>query len=635
MRLLKTGPFVSGQSSTLELHEFRGHKERFAILSHTWSTAGHDEILFTDLLAHSDPAIRKAEGHISVNLDAEPSIKEKPGWAKLAFALEQADQDGKEWLWVDTACIDRSSSAELNEAINSAYEWCQGSAICYALLEDVPLEEWHEMKYGKSRTLNSRWFTRGWTLTELLAPGHVVFYSMEWIRLGDKHELSGMLSTATGIDVSIIEDNNLVEIQSVAKRFSWAANRETTLPEDRAYSIMGLMGVNMSVLYGEGEKKAFIRLQQEIIKSCDDPSIFAWTDHDVGDRAHGLLADSPKAFAASARYFGDPYEEQQPFEMTNRGLGICVHLMPADQADHYVAALQCPDPGANGRFLAIQLRKLARGDRQYVRVRCDEIGSVEHRGKLEQIFVRQSIPPLGVFPSAISLQPNGVPPPPKDEEPSYSTRMFHINKFRAWGAFEVLDVQFQPPKFSNKDAKGVLKELKHPTGVPDQLPVTFRVTKEGPLLSAAMLVGTADIQAPRVAILLGTGSDREPGFDIVECQSLEELKTCSKAFDTIDFGSMAFGKHYRVMIRAETMVKADVKVWLVEIGVGGLEKAMKHDSPTSLQRTDSSRTNGSRMSWIVQKVVRRHSRVSSVDVAVNGNGERGSTSSRSVEGAAV
>ncbi|KAF2164178.1 hypothetical protein M409DRAFT_68073 [Zasmidium cellare ATCC 36951] len=273
MRLLKTGPFVSGQPSTLELHEFRGQKERYAILSHTWSATAHDEILFTDLLAHCDPQ----------------SITEKPGWAKLAFALEQADEDGKEWLWVDTVCIDRSSSAELNEAINSAYEWCQESAICYAFLEDVPLEEWHEMKYGKSRTLTSRWFNRGWTLTELLAPGHVVFYSMEWIRLGDKHELSGLLSTATAIDVPIIEDNNLVEVQSVAKRMSWAAKRETALPEDRAYSIMGLMGVNMSVLYGEGEKKAFLRLQQEIIKCYDDPSIFAWSDAEIRTRNSSLL----------------------------------------------------------------------------------------------------------------------------------------------------------------------------------------------------------------------------------------------------------------------------------------------------------------------------------------------------------
>lgn len=637
MRLLKTGPFVSGQLSTLELHEFRGQKERYALLSHTWSALANDEILFADLLAHCDAEIRKSQGYISVNLDVEQSLRQKAGWAKLAFALEQAGEDGKDWLWVDTACIDRSSSAELGEAINSAYEWCQESAICYAFLADVSLEDWHGMKYGKDKKLRSIWCTRGWTLTELLAPGHVVFYSMEWIRLGDKHELSSFLSAATNIDVSILEDSNLVEAQSIAKRMSWAAKRETTLPEDRAYSLMGLMGVNMPVLYGEGEKKAFIRLQQEIIKDCDDPSIFAWKDLEVGNGPHGLLADSPRAFADSAKYYRDPYEEQQPFGMTNKGLGISLQMMPDAESGIYVAALQCPDPNKKNRFLAIYLRTLPHGDRQYARIRCDEIGSVEIRGKLEQIFVRQSVPPLGLYPSMLSLHQNGAPHPPmppkeKEPEPAYSMRVFHVNKFRAWGGYEVLDVQFQPPKFSTGDSKGVLKDLKHPTNVSEQLPTTFRMSKEGPRLSAAILVGSEDVHGPRVAILLGTGSDNEPGFDIVECQDLDALKSCSKAFDTIDFGSMAFGKHYRVMVRAETVVKANVKIYLVEIGVGGLEKAMKHDTPTSLHRMDSSRTNGSRMSWIVQKVVRRHSRVSSVDI-INGGAERGSTSSRSMDGA--
>lgn len=634
MRLLKTGRFVSGQASTLELHEFRGRRERYAILSHTWRAAAREEILFSDLVAHCDSSTRKSGGCVSVNLDGEQSIREKPGWTKLAFALEQADEDGKDWLWVDTACIDRSSSAELDEAINSAYEWCKQSAICYALLEDVALEEWHEMKYGKAKAITSRWFSRGWTLSELLAPGHVVFYSMEWIRLGDKHELSGVLSTTTGIDASVIEDDNLVEFQSVAKRMSWAARRETTLPEDRAYSMMGLMGVNMSVLYGEGEKKAFIRLQQEIIKSCDDPSILAWSDPEVGNCPHGLLADSPRAFAASSTYARDAYEEQQqPFSITNRGVGIAMHLTSDPGCDHFVAALQCPDPLDSNRFLAVYLRKMSTGEQQYIRIRCDEIGSVEIRGKVEEIFVRQSIPPLGVFPSTPSLQLDRGPHPPRQNASPCSTRVFHLNRFKAWGSSKVLDVQFQLPKFSNKDVKGVLKELQRPSSVPGQLPVTFRMTEEGPRLSAAILVGTSDVSSPRVAILLGIGSDQEPGFDIVECQSLDALRTCARAFDTIDFGSMAFGKHYRVMVKTEILVKSDVKVYLVELGVGGLEKAMKHESPSSLQRMDSSGTNGSRMSWIVQKVVRRHSRVSSIEAV--GGGERESTSSKPADGPAV
>ncbi|EME39864.1 hypothetical protein DOTSEDRAFT_117266, partial [Dothistroma septosporum NZE10] len=322
MRLLRTGPFVSGDPTTLELHDFPVVSQvRYAVLSHVWSSPQH-EILFSDLLDTCDTTIKRLEGHISVDL-ATSTLQQRPGWAKLAFALEQADEDGKEWLWVDTACIDRSSSSELAQSINSRWHWLEGAAICYAFLGDVPLERWREMKFV--RHLASSWFNDGWTLSDLIAPGHVVFYSMEWSRLGDKHELSRVLSIATQVPVPVLEGARSVQEESVAARMAWAASRQTSLFEDRAYSLMGLFDVSMPVLYGEGSK-AFRRLQEEIIRSSDDLSIFCWKDAHICKPLHGLMADSPDAFVHSAGYRAYAFEDVPPFDINNRGVRLSLHL---------------------------------------------------------------------------------------------------------------------------------------------------------------------------------------------------------------------------------------------------------------------------------------------------------------------
>lgn len=695
MRLLKSGPFVSGDPPTLELHEFRDRRERYAALSHTWASS-QDEIVFSDLLSNCDQTIKRRDGYICVDLSQEPasSLLQKPGWAKLAFALEQAYEDGKDWLWIDTACIDRSSSAELTEAINSVYEWYQESAICYAFLEDVPLEEWRDSIRSNQSPLKSRWFSRSWTLSELIAPGHVVFYSKEWTRLGDKHELRHLLSLATGVEPAILDGSRGVEEVSIAKRMSWAAHRECALPEDSAYSLCGLFGVSMPVLYGEGEKKAFLRLQEQIMKNSDDHSIFAWRDPDVGDRLHGLLADSPRAFAGSGDFEAYNFPDQLPFEITNRGVRISLHLTP-DYENGIIAALQCPNAYPGSGYLAIYLRKLPSGDRQYARVHCNEITFVDTLGKAQQIYIRQSIPPLGIFPSMRSLQhgmrtstyspvsptsatpdpispesnysPVPISPPPKspdrpDSGKIFPVQLFHLAKFRTWGGYQVLDVHFQPPKFSMKEKMyaDLRKDLTHPSNVPDELLVTFKMVQESHRITAAILVGLPDASEPpmtpnghakhnststettpngnhvitngtsastsnRVAILLGTSCSSSPGFDIVECSSLRDLKTCGRSFEPMDFGTMAFGKHHRVTVRAETLEheKSGVKVWMIELGVGALGKTGIRESSVygsldfprgleggggaMLKRQDSQRSSISRMSWIVQRVVRRGS----------------------------
>ncbi|CAK3996492.1 Hypothetical predicted protein [Lecanosticta acicola] len=699
MRLLKSGPFVSGDPATLELHEFRDRKEpRYAALSHLWAEA-QDEVLFADLLPHCDPAVKLREGHLAVDLSQEPaaSLRQKPGWPKLAFALEQAYEDGKDWLWLDTACIDRSSSAELTEAINSLYHWYQESAICYAFLPDLPLEDWRDAVHSDQSPLQSRWFSRAWTLPELIAPGHLVFYSQEWTRLGDKHQLRHLLSLATGIEPAILDGSRNVEETSIARRMSWAAHRDCALPEDRAYSLVGLFGVNMSPLYGEGEKKAFLRLQEQIMKNSEDHSIFAWSDPQVGDQLHGLLADSPRAFAHSGDFEPYAFEDQYPFEMSNRGVRISLHLTP-DNENGFMAALQCPNAYPGSGYLAVYLRKLPSGDRQYARVHCDEITSLDTLGRPEQIYIRQSIPPLGVFPSMRSLHhgmhtsnyspvsrdstyshvvdpisqrpispppksPNRSSPPPErpDSGKMFPIHLFHISKFRTWGGYQVLDVHFQPPKFSLKDRiyADLRKELTYPPNVPDELLLTFKMVQESHRITAAILVGLPDAgESPAappatrnhvsnnnnnnnnnnttattngissrsddscVAILLGTSASNSPGFDIVECSSLRDLKTCGRSFEPMDFGTMAFGKHHRVTVRAEPVEydKAGVKVWQIELGVGGLGKTGIRDSANAsldvargdlhlggLKRQDSQRSSMSRMSWIVQRVARRTS----------------------------
>lgn len=167
MWLLKTPP-RTGIPSTLELHQRQSSQEPYAILSHTWGPL-KDEILFEDLIRYCDRTIRQNEGYISVDYRLEPgvSLRNKPGWLKVEASIKQARADGYGWVWADTCCIDKSSSAELSEAINSMYAWYETSAVCYAFLADVSSKDPDEVR--RNNFYASRWFTRGWTLQELIA----------------------------------------------------------------------------------------------------------------------------------------------------------------------------------------------------------------------------------------------------------------------------------------------------------------------------------------------------------------------------------------------------------------------------------------------------------------------------------
>ncbi|KAI6022265.1 hypothetical protein PISMIDRAFT_94096, partial [Pisolithus microcarpus 441] len=235
----------------------------YAILSHRWEV----EVTYKEMI-----------GLVKTDEQKREEVRNRVGYQKIIKSCEQARRDGYEWLWSDTCCIDKRSSAELSEAINSMYQWYQDAQVCYGYLNDVegptfPTKKNHET-YAKSDGW-PEWFTRGWTLQELIAPKQIEFFNKDWAPIGNKRHLAPVLENITNIPCNVLRDGLVGKRLSVAQIMSWAAYRRTTRVEDRAYSLMGLFEVNMPMVYGEG-KKAFHRLQLEIIRKSNDQSIFAW-----------------------------------------------------------------------------------------------------------------------------------------------------------------------------------------------------------------------------------------------------------------------------------------------------------------------------------------------------------------------
>lgn len=346
-------------SKTYELREFVDNettKAEYAILSHTW---GQEEVIFQDLQSWAVRHTRKL------------------GWKKIEYGCKQAQQDGIDWIWMDTVCIDKSSSAELSEAINSMFNWYRDAKVCYAYLADVSAARWSSRDHY-SCFKDSRWFSRGWTLQELLAPQRMILYGKNWNELGTRENLSELISQVSGIQVSALQGHEKeINSFSVAQRMCWASRRETTRSEDMAYCMLGLFDVNMPLLYGEGGKKAFIRLQEEIMKNSDDHTLFAWTvpeevrSQPRGIKEVGLLAEQPLFF----RYSKDVlsfrrWDVSDTFSMTNKGLRITVPLIDnVENEGNWIAYLDCHEL-RNGQQCAIgiPLQQLASGGDQYARV---------------------------------------------------------------------------------------------------------------------------------------------------------------------------------------------------------------------------------------------------------------------------
>lgn len=243
----------------------------YAILSHTWLPDGN-EVSFQDMTS------------LTSRMSLKPRRRKKQGWSKVTNTCRLALSYGCEYAWIDTCCIDTSSSAELQEAINSMFQWYERAEVCFVHLADVAADEDHEASGSAFRTC--RWFTRGWTLQELLAPATLVFYDKLWSVISDKddEDMRKLITEITGIDDYYIGRGNRnlfassqqwLSRASVAERMSWAARRQTTRKEDLAYCLLGIFDISMPMLYGEGDK-AFQRLQEEIMKVDDDCSLLCW-----------------------------------------------------------------------------------------------------------------------------------------------------------------------------------------------------------------------------------------------------------------------------------------------------------------------------------------------------------------------
>ncbi|KAL4071205.1 hypothetical protein V8B97DRAFT_515417 [Scleroderma yunnanense] len=269
----------------VELRDVDLVETKYVILSHCWGAPQH-EVQFKEMRKFT-----------TINKYKRNAIRKRTGYKKIIDACKQARNHNLDWLWIDTCCVNKDSVSEPSQAINS-YRWLENSEQCYAYLHDVhdnvvPAES------NKDKFPNSngwpRWFSRIWTLQELVVPKSVHFFDHQWKYIGNKKSLSVTLEHMTRIPKTILTDGLSAERSSVAQIMCWAAGRRTSQFEDRAYSLLGLLGVYMSLLYGEG-KHAFRRLQEEVIRRHNDYTIFTWSCSRKTGWSSSFLAGDPSGF---------------------------------------------------------------------------------------------------------------------------------------------------------------------------------------------------------------------------------------------------------------------------------------------------------------------------------------------------
>ncbi|KAF5675061.1 beta transducin [Fusarium circinatum] len=273
----------------LKLEAFIGGQiPPYAILSHRWGN-DDEEISFKDMTR---------------------GTTNKVGMTKVKGCCRQAKKDNLKYAWIDTCCIDKESSKELDEAINSMFQWYRRAAICYTYMSDVPHEQ--DIWESTSSFSTSSWFTRGWTLQELLAPGEIHFFDETWSLIGTKEELASEIEDIIGIPRRFLLGWVDFHQASVAQRMSWASKRKTKREEDIAYCLLGIFNVTMPMIYGE-RHEAFKRLQLKIMEQTADDSILAWGvkvqgrefESQTGPRedntSAGIFAMSPMDFAKCGR----------------------------------------------------------------------------------------------------------------------------------------------------------------------------------------------------------------------------------------------------------------------------------------------------------------------------------------------
>ena len=301
-----------------ELCEFHGPDDPrlqldggYAILSHVWEGEEQTFREIQDLRAACEKDGKNPRDYAS---------------AKVRQCCLIARRHGCKWIWDDTCCINKDSSSELSEAINSMFRYYSMAKVCIAYLFDVPHAQRSDLQAPRSPFRESKWHTRGWTLQELIAPPFLIFLSKDWRVLGTKMELAELLTAITKVPVAVLRLAQPLDDFSVACRMSWAAKRTTTRVEDMAYCLMGIFLINMPTMYGE-EGRAFVRLQEEIMKQSVDSSLFVWEDRaqnsinqshrdssypkldDTCDHTisrYFLLAPSPKVFSQSTAVLFNP-----------------------------------------------------------------------------------------------------------------------------------------------------------------------------------------------------------------------------------------------------------------------------------------------------------------------------------------
>lgn len=366
------------------LQEFVGIRTpNYAILSHTWVNG--QEVTFQEMVG--------AAGQ-------RPAESPKTGWDKIDTTCLQAARDGLEYAWVDTCCIDKTSSAELSEAINSMFQWYRRAAVCYVFLPDLALSSsaLEPSKNLRAEIEHCRWFTRSWTLQELIAPLHINFFNRDWELCFTKASASAVLAQITGIDTGILEHSKDLSAVSVAQKMSWAATRASTRIEDAAYSLMGIFEINMPLLYGE-EDRAFLRLQTEIISSCPDPTILAWMvpEDDAAERLEKPITQYSGVMASSPNFFRDCADVETlsdqaifDFSMSNRGIKLRAQFGLFQIRGGGGSYIVLPVCRRQGKVYNIQLRNVGRGS--FARQNPDKLihdTVSKHRLTLDPFLLKQ------------------------------------------------------------------------------------------------------------------------------------------------------------------------------------------------------------------------------------------------------
>ncbi|KAI7776252.1 hypothetical protein LA080_005539 [Diaporthe eres] len=361
-------------TSTLQLHHVPELRDTpYAILSHTW---GDDEVSYKDF----------------GNLE---QARSKSSYDKIVRTCQLAESRGLRYVWIDTCCIDKSSSAELTEAINSMFRWYRQAEVCFAYISDLPQRDGGPAVDWLNDGCCYRWFTRGWTLQELVAADKIEFYDAGWEYRGDKATLTGQLFRTTGIDEQVLADSRILPEIPVAKKISWAANRQTTRTEDMAYCLLGLFDINMPMIYGEGER-AFIRLQEEIAKETNDLSLFAWTSKGEDDSKsfRGMFASSPAEFADCRNVrWADFLVPRSEFAVTNHGVRLETSLGLTDKKQ-VVLDLGCYGDTIRRERLGIYLHQTGT---RFVRQRPDSLYYTQDPrlwvGKKSTVYIQKRLSP--------------------------------------------------------------------------------------------------------------------------------------------------------------------------------------------------------------------------------------------------